>query len=441
MNIRQKLFAGFGLFVAAVIFLFGPFEASMNHVAGLAIAFGVAAQFSQLVRPQLGANAGLTTILPIVVQALDVVSRELIGLIPSVNRDPKADRLAKNQTLYSWVVPTIAIADIAPGATVPQPADRTLGNKSISITNFKAAPFYFTGEEENQLNQTGRYGGIIADTIEQAIRTLTNQMESDLCLAAQVGACRAYGTAGTTPFATNVGEAAQIRKILDDNGAPQGTRSLVVDTTSGAALRTLANLTKVNESGTNMTLRDGELVNLAGIAIKESAKIVTPAVGAMASATSTSAAFTVGQTVIPLATAGTGVVAAGDIITFANDTNKYVVAAVSFAGANPAAGDTITLALPGLQKAQGVATRAITVVATGPRMVGLSRNAMLLATRLPARPSSGDLATDVAIITDSRSGISVELSMYPQYRQVYYEVAAAWSANVIKAEHLAVLLG
>jgi hypothetical protein len=57
------------------------------------------------------------------------------------------------------------------------------------------------------------------------------------------------------------------------------------------------------------------------------------------------------------------VVAAGDIITFANDTNKYVVSAVSFAGANPASGDTITLAAPGLQKAQGVATRAITVVA------------------------------------------------------------------------------
>jgi hypothetical protein len=141
---------------------------------------------------------------------------------PFVNRDPSADRLAKNQTLYSWVAPTIAIADIAPGATVPQPADRTLGNKSISITNFKAAPFYFTGEEEKQLNATGSYGGVVADTVEQAIRTIVNQVESDLALAMQVGASRAYGTVATTPFATNLAESAQIRKILDDNGAPRG---------------------------------------------------------------------------------------------------------------------------------------------------------------------------------------------------------------------------
>lgn len=90
--------------------------------------------------------------------------------------------------------------------------------------------------------------------------------------------------------------------------------------------------------------------------------LMSSVAGTMASATSTSAAFTVGQTVIPLATAGTGVVAAGDNITFANDLAVYRVASVSFAGANPASGDTITLASPGLLLAQGVATRAITVV-------------------------------------------------------------------------------
>jgi hypothetical protein len=387
------------------------------------------------------ANTGLTTLLPIAVQALDVVSREMVGFIPSVNRDPTADRLAKNQTLYSWVTGPATLSDIVPGNVSPQAADKSLTAKSIQIVNFKMSDFYFTGEEEKQLNVSGSYGGIIADTVEQAIRALVNQMEADLALALQVGASRAYGTAGTTPFPTTVGESAQMRKILDDNGAPASTRSLVIDTATGAALRTLANLTKANEAGTTMTLRDGELLNLNGLSIKESAQIVTPAVGAMATATSSNAAFTVGQTVIPLATAGTGVVAAGDIITFANDTNKYVVAAVSFAGANPASGDTITLALPGLRKAQSAATRAITVIAAGPRMIALSRNSALLATRLPARPLGGDQAIDVATLTDSRSNISVELSMYPQYRQIRYEVAAAWGVTVIKSEHAGVLLG
>lgn len=384
----------------------------------------------------------LTNLIPSLVKGFDVVSRELVGFLPSVNRDPSTDRIAKNQTLYSWAAPAATLSTITPANVSPQGADKALGTKSIAIDNYKMTDFYFTGEEEKSLNSTnGAYGNIVTDLIEQAIRAIVNQMESDVYTAGYVGASRAYGTASTTPFGTNTGETAQIKKILDDNGAPQGTRSLILDTTTSAALRTLTQLTKVNEAGTAMTLRDGVLLDLNGMMIKESAQITSPAVGAMASATSTSAAFTVGQTLIPLATAGTGVVAAGDIITFANDTNKYVINSVAFAGANPASGDTITLAAPGLRKAQGVATRAITVVAASARNLAFSRNAILLATRLPARPTGGDLASDVYVMTDARSGISIEVSMYPQYRQVRYELAAAWGVSVIKPEHIATLLG
>jgi hypothetical protein len=381
----------------------------------------------------------ITNLIPTIIQGFDVVSREQVGFIPSVNRDPSADRIAKNQTMYSWSAPAATLSSIAPGSATPSAGDKVFGNVPITMTNFKMTDFYFTGEEEKSLG--GAYGGMVSDLVEQGIRAIVNQMESDIYTAGFVAASRGYGVAGTTPFATNTGESAQIKKILDDNGAPLDTRSLIIDTTAGASLRTLTQLTKVNEAGTTMTLRDGELLNLNKFMIKESAQITTPAAGAMASATSTSAAFTVGQTVIPLATAGTGVVAAGDIITFANDTNKYVIASVSIAGANPASGDTITLNAPGLRKAQGVATRAITVVAAATRNLGFSRNAILFATRLPALPSGGDIASDRAVVTDSRSGISIEVAMYPQYRQVRYELSAAWQATVIKPEHIACLLG
>ncbi len=381
----------------------------------------------------------LTNLIPTLVTALDVVSREQVGLIPSVNRDSTADRVAKNQTLYSWSTPSAALSTITPANVSPQGADKALVNKSIVIDNYKMTDFYFTGEEENALG--GQYGNIVTDLVEQAIRAIVNQVENDLWVAGYVGASRAYGAATTTPFASTVGDTAQLGKILTDNGAPIDTRSLIIDTTAGANLRTLAQLTKANEAGTTMTLRDGELLNLNRFSIKESAQVTSVTAGTMASATSTSAAFTVGQTVIPLATAGTGVVAAGDVVTFANDSNKYVIASVSFAGANPASGDSITLAAPGLRVAQGVATRAITVTATATRNLGFSRNALLLAARLPAINTGGDMATDRQVITDPRSGFSIEVSMYPQYRQVRYELAAAWGVKVIKPEHIAVLLG
>jgi hypothetical protein len=218
-------------------------------------------------------------------------------------------------------------------------------------------------------------------------------------------------------------------------------RSLVIDTTAGAKMRTLTQLTKANEANDATLLRQGTLLDIHGFAIRESAKVAAVTAGAMASATTTAAALTVGQTTLPLATAGTGVVAAGDMITLANDTNIYVVASVTFAGANPASGDSIVIAAPGLRVAQASAARAITVIATSTRNVGFSRNGILLATRLPAVPGEGDLATDRQVITDDRTGISFELAVYPGFRMNVYHVSIAWGVSVIKPEHVAVLLG
>jgi hypothetical protein len=45
------------------------------------------------------------------------------------------------------------------------------------------------------------------------------------------------------------------------------------------------------------------------------------------------------------------------------------------------------------------------------------------------------------LMTDPRSGITFEVSMYKEYRQVHFEVALAWGVSAIKPEHMAVLLG
>ena len=377
----------------------------------------------------------LTNLIPIVIAGLDVVSREQVGFIPSCNRDPRADRIAKNQTLYSWAAPAATLSNITPANVSPNGADKAFTSVAVTITNFKMTDWYFTGEE--RLGLDGSYGPMVSDLVDQAVRAIVNQMDSDIYTAALVGASRAYGTAGTTPFGTNTGESAQMKKILDDNGAPLDTRSLIINTTAGASLRTLSQLTYANEAGTTMTLRDGELLNLNKFSIKESAQITAPTVGTTANANTNANAYAIGATSIGLAASGTGTIIAGDIVTFGADTNKYVVVT----GAAAVNGGTIVINNPGLRVAIPAANTNCVVVAAATRNMAFSRNALLLATRLPALPQGGDIATDRAIITDPRSGISMELAMYPQYRQVRYELSAAWSATVIKSEHLAQLLG
>lgn len=382
----------------------------------------------------------LTSLIPELHVALDVVSRELVGFIPAVSRDATTDRAALNQTVRSFVAPASTAGNITPGVTPPDDGDQTIGNVSLSITKARRVPIRWNGEDTLSVSQGHGAGNIRQAQLQQAIRTLCNEMEADLA-ALHATTSRAFGTATTDPFASNLSDPAQVRKILSDNGAPLSDMQMVIDTSAGAALRTLAQLTKANEANDSSMLRQGTLLDIHGFQIRESAQVARPAAGTMANATSTAAAFTVGQTVIPLALAGTGVVAAGDVITFANDTNKYVVASASFAGANPAAGDTITLAAPGLRVAQGAATRAITVVAVSARNMAFARSAIVLATRMPALPDGGDLAVDRQTIVDPRSGMAFEVAMYAQYRQMQYEISAAWGVKNVKPEHSAILLG
>lgn len=384
----------------------------------------------------------LNNMVPDIYRALDVVSRELVGFIPAVARDSTADQVGLNQTLRIPLSPkNTAGGNITPAMALPSAADQTIGNANITISKSRFFPFSWTGEEQKAVNAGPGFLTLQQDQIAQAVRAAVNEMEADIAVAAYKGASRAYGTAAATPFATagDYSDAAQTRKILDDNGAPLSDRTLAMNTAAGANIRGKQAQTQM--AGDTSLQRQGILFDINGFALRESAQITAITAGTMASATTASGALTVGQTVLPLATAGTGLVAAGDIITLANDTNQYVVSAVSFAGANPASGDSITIAEPGIRKAQGAATRNITVIATATRNIGFSRNAILLATRVPAVTAEGDMATDRMTITDPHSGIALEFSVWPGFRMNVYHVSVCWGVSVIKPQHVAVLLG
>ncbi len=386
----------------------------------------------------------LTNLIPDIYAALDVVSRELVGFIPAVARDPSADRVALNQTLRVPISPANAAGgDIAPAMALPSASNQTISNKTITISKSRFFPFSWTGDEARSMDTGPGFLTLKQGQIAQAIRAAVNEMELDIATAAYKGASRAYGTVNTVPFATTAGdytEAAQTRKILDDNGAPLSDRSLIINTSAGAAIR--GKQAQAQMTNDTSLLRQGILLDINGFAIRESAQVVTATAGTLASASTASGALTVGQTTLTLkTTTGTGIALAGDVITLANDTNKYVVVSTDQAGANPGTGETITIAAPGIRLAQATGERAITMIATGPRNVAFSRNSIVLATRLPTIPADGDLASDRMTVTDPNSGISLEFSVYPGFRMNVYHVSVCWGVSVIKSEHVAVLLG
>jgi hypothetical protein len=126
------------------------------------------------------------------------------------------------------------------------------------------------------------------------------------------------------------------------------------------------------------------------------------------------------------------------VVSFAGDTNKYALAT---GNADVSAGGTIILAAPGLRKAIPATATAITIAAASTRNMAFARSAIQLATRAPALPPQGDSAVDRQLVTDPTSGLTFEIAMYAQYRQMQYEVSLAWGCKAVKSQHLALLLG
>ncbi|HEM6674994.1 TPA: P22 coat - protein 5 family protein [Citrobacter amalonaticus] len=374
----------------------------------------------------------LTGLIPTIYTALDIVSREQVGFIPAVARNTKADAAAKDQTVTAPVAPVAVTEDIVPGPSAPNTGDQNIGTVDVKITKSKMAPVKWNGEEQLALGPAGTYNTILADQFTQAFRALSNEVDADLG-ALYYGTSRAVGTAGTTPFGVkeDLTDAANARKVLEDNGSPTTNLQMVLGSSAIANLRGKQTvLFKVNESGTEQLLREGTLGRLEGFNIHNSAG-VKRAPAATATGYLVNGAKQEGDIIIAIDT-GTGAIAAGQLVTFAGDDNQYVVAA--------ATATTITLAAPGLRQdlADGV---AITVVGGFTANMAFDRNAFLLASRTPAMPEGGDTADDVMNVTDPVSGITFQIALYRQYRQVRYEVGLAWGVASIKPAHAVMLLG
>lgn len=378
----------------------------------------------------------LTGIIPTLYTALDEVSREMVGFIPAVSRDSSAERAALNQTVRSPVGESGDLEDITAGANPADSGDTTVGYVDVTITKSKAAPVRWNGEEQRAVGTTGVYNRVLADQFKSAMRKLVNAVEVDLAVAAKVGASRAYGTAGTTPFGTanDLSDLAGVARILDDNGCPISDRQIVLNSASIANLRGKQSvLFKVNEAGSSDMLRTGMTDFLQNMAVRYSAGLTLHTKGTGTGYLSNAGTSEpIGETSIVVDT-GANTIIAGDIVELENDTNLYVV--------NTAlSGGTFVIGKPGLLVAFADGS-TVTVGDNYTPNVAFTRNAIVLAARAPALPEGGDSADDSMMLTDPISGLTFEVRVYRQYRQVKYEVCLAWGVKAVKSEHIALLLG
>jgi len=387
----------------------------------------------------------LTGFTELIYEARDIVASEPCAFANSVmvNSDG-IQRVSLGGTVSSFKTaqPTLNTS-YTPAMTVPDGDDQTITQDTVTIGQVANVRIPFKGETWRQIENTSGRDAVRNDLFAQAFRKIRNTIEAHVGTVAYQGASRATGTAGTTPFASTHNAINDVRRILVDNGCPveDGQVSLIINTAAGTNLRNLTNLYKVNEAGDGTLLRRGTLQDISGIMIKESAGVASHTKGTLGgSPTSASAGFALGATSITLtASVGTGTIVTGDALSIANDTGNVYIVKTGTADASTAA--TIVLNAPGLQKATGASTRALSVAASYTANVAFHRSAVELVMRPPAQPPGGDAAADRTTVYDEKTGLVFEVALYLGYGMNVIDITTFYQAKVWKPEFVANLLG
>lgn len=372
----------------------------------------------------------LSALAPVLYSAAQTVSAEPFGVINAIDARFDNKGVARGDVVKVPVAPMRTTTSFSPAMTPTAGADAVADSVTVQITDSSKVSWNLTGEQIASLENGGNYQEWVRQLAQQGMRALRNDAEAAAALAVKLGASRAYGTAGTTPFASDLSALTNARKILQDNGAPLADLQFVCDTNASLALRNLGIIQQAYQAGSDAERRSGSLLRQFGFQISESAGITTHTKGTGASyAVNNSGGYALRDTAIALDT-GSGTILAGDVITFGSDTNKYVVGSAL-------ASSTVTLNRPGLRAT--VADNA--TVAVGNNYVpnlAFERSAVVGIMRPPVMPANPTISQ--LQISDGM-GMTYLMLDIAGYGMRTWEMHLAYGFKAVQPEHIAIVLG
>lgn len=372
----------------------------------------------------------LTALAPTLFSAAKQVAAEPFGVVAAIDTRFDDKGVAKGDTVKVDVAPTRSASDFTPANVAGTGTDATGSTIDVQITKSRKVDWHLTGEQQRSLENGGINQDWVRQLVLQGMRTLRNEAEVDAAVAVKVAASRAYGTAGTTPFASDLSALTNARKILVDNGAPKADLQMVFDTNAGLNLRNLGVLQNAYQAGSDQERRTGEFLPQMGFRLSESSGIGIHTKGTGSGyLVNNASGYAVGSTAITVDT-GTGTILAGDVITFAGDSNKYVVA-------QALANNVVTIAAPGL-RAAAADNAAITVGNNYTANLAFERSSVVGILRPPLMPANPTIQQ--MLISDDK-GMTYLMLDIAQYGQRSWELHLAWGFKGINCEFASIVLG
>ena len=370
-------------------------------------------------------------VLPVLVARSLMALREQALITRLVNRDFDTIPQGQGDSVTVTLPTPKTVSDVVPSATPIVGQDSTPSKVSIQLSQWKKVNMVITDKEVGMITN-----GVIPSELSEMVKALANFVNSWF-YSQYVKFYGMAGTPGTIAFnAGTTADAISARRLLGKQLAPNDPRYIILDPEAEAKALAVSDIVRADARGDGSAITTGRIARTLGFewfmdqliprhastALTAGACTVNGAQAVGAGSTDNGRTGTV--SINKLTNAANLVV--GDILTFAGDTQQYVVrTAVTLAVGNT----TVDIA-PALRTAKSGA-EAVTLAASHTVNLAFHRDAIMFASR-PLTSLSGN--REFLSIPDPQTGIVLRGELVPQHKQTVFELDILFGGEVVRPE-------
>jgi hypothetical protein len=376
----------------------------------------------------------LTNVMPKLLAQGLVTLRQNAIMPRLINRRYEAMAGQRGSTVDVPIPSAITVRDVTAAVTMPANQDFSPGLVQIQLNKWKEAPFQMSDKDILEA-----MSGTIPMQAAEAIKGLANQVDADI-LAEYKRVFNYVGTAGTTPFVSDVSNFTDAMVLMDTELSPTEERRVVLDPRAQGNALKLPEFLRADARGDQGGIIKGQIGEKIGSLwfMDQNVPTHTSTVLSVGAATVNGVhavgagslfndGFITGTVSIAKAT-NTSDLVAGDILTFAGDTQTYtVVTAVTLA-----VGNTAVTISPPLRTAK-VGGEAVTLKASHKVNLHFHRDCFALASR-PLLDVADGLGNLIQSAIDPVTGLVLRLEISRQYKQTTFSYDILYGTKCVRPQ-------
>lgn len=367
----------------------------------------------------------ITNVVPKLLAQGLLALREQAVMPRLVNRNYENMAAQRGNVINVPIPSAIAARDVTPGITMASNVDSAPTVALVTLDFWKEAPFHFSDSDMLSVQ-----AGTIPMQASEAIKSLGNAIDGYI-MGKHTGIFSAVGTAGTTPFASNISAAGEARKQLNKQLAPLEDRRGVLDPDAESNLLQLSNVLDFDKRGDQGGIIRGTIGTKLGFDwyMDQNVTTYTPGAAWVTGWAAAGAGSAGDSTLSVINSTASGAIKVGDIFTIGTD--SYVVTADATAAASTALSISF---YPPLRDAVSTSDTLTIGAGTTAYAVNLAfhRDAFAWASR-PLSGLSG-LGNSIMSAVDPVTGVALRIELSRQYKQTTFSYDVLGGANLVRRE-------